>query len=61
MDYPAKQEVSKTAERTVNSLFVANARSLGNKMDETATWDACMTAITETWLHPGDPDNVIPQ
>lgn len=49
------------------SLFVANVRSLWNKMDKlrlglttrTATREACVMIITETWLHPGIPVDAI--
>lgn len=48
-------------------LFVTNARSLNNKMDELRLClstrlpvpDSCVMLITETWLHPGVPDAAI--
>ena len=49
------------------SLFLTNARSLANKMDELrlqtsanrTVKDCCMLLITETWLHPLIPDSAI--
>lgn len=49
------------------SLFLSNARSLANKMDElrlqikanNCAKDACILLITETWLQPSIPDSAI--
>lgn len=49
------------------SLFLANARSLANKMDElrlqiatdNAVKDSCILLFTETWLHPLIPDSAM--
>ncbi len=49
------------------SLFLSNARSLANKMDElrlqvkanNGAKDACILLITETWLQPSIPDSAI--
>ncbi|XP_032419030.1 uncharacterized protein LOC116720089 [Xiphophorus hellerii] len=49
------------------SLFLSNARSLANKMDElrlqaashSAVKDSCILLITETWLHPDVADSAI--
>ncbi|XP_072771248.1 uncharacterized protein [Nerophis lumbriciformis] len=46
------------------SLFLSNARSLVQKMDDLElqlagnryVWDCCAMIITETWLHPEIPD-----
>lgn len=49
----------------VPSVFLANARSLVNKMDELKLREinnrinSCLTIITETWLHENIPDLVV--